>query len=96
MGPFCRSRSQSLFSRDAEAGWIFFQITTITVKASGALDYQECLKKSAAAREKAAIQTPSRVSVYSVRMGGTGFTYQIVTPFDKWADVDSWMPPQGS
>lgn len=72
----------------------FIQVTTVTVKASGALDYEEYLKKVAAAREKLGTQTPSRVSVYSVRMGGTGFTYQIVSPFEKWADVDSWMLPQ--
>jgi hypothetical protein len=37
---------------------------------------------------------PPRVSVYGIRMGGTGFTYNIVSPFEKWADVDSWMVPQ--
>ena len=84
----------AVFAQTQTQAGSFFQITTVTVKASGALDYEEYLKKAAAAREKAAIQTPSRVSVYSVRMGGTGFTYQIVSPFDKWADVDSWMPPQ--
>jgi hypothetical protein len=84
----------AVFAQTQMQAGSFFQITTVTVKASGALDYEEYLKKSAAAREKLAIQTPSRVSVYSVRMGGTGYTYQIVSPFEKWADVDSWMPPQ--
>lgn len=49
----------AVFAQTQTQAGSFFQITTVTVKASGALDYEEYLKKSAAAREKLAIQTPS-------------------------------------
>ena len=62
----------------------FIQVTTVTVEPSGVNDYEDYLKKQIAAREK----TPGAqaTTVYGVTLGGPGFTYMIVTPFEKWAD----------
>lgn len=43
-----------------------------------------------AARDNVGLQVPTRVTVFSVRMGGPAYTYLIVTPFEKWGDVDGW------
>lgn len=67
----------------------FVQVTTTTVKGSAVSDYEDYIKKLVAARDKVGLQAPARVTVYSVGMGGPSFTYTIVTPFDKWADVDA-------
>jgi hypothetical protein len=71
----------------------FTQIVTTTVKASAVSDYEEYLKKVAAARDKIALRAPARSTVYTYRMGGPSFTYLIVSPFVNWAEVDSWVPP---
>jgi hypothetical protein len=69
------------------------QIVTTTVKASAVGDYEDYLKKVAAARDKIGLRAPARSTVYTYRMGGPSFTYLIVSPFANWAEIDSWTPP---
>lgn len=82
----------------ASAAWSqtvpgFTQFVTTTVRASGASDYEDYLKKLAAARDKLGLAAPSRVTVYTYRMGGPLFTYLVVSPFGNWAEIDSWTTP---
>jgi hypothetical protein len=69
------------------------QMVTTTVKASAVGDYEDYLKKLAAARDKIGLRAPARSTVYTYRMGGPSFTYLIVSPFANWAEIDSWVPP---
>jgi hypothetical protein len=71
----------------------FTQIVTTTVKGSAVADYEDYLKKLAAARDKIGLRAPARSTVYTYRMGGPAFTYLVVSPFANWAEIDSWTPP---
>jgi hypothetical protein len=71
----------------------FTQMVTTTVKASAVGDYEDYLKKLAAARDKIGLRAPARTTVYTYRMGGPLFTYLSATPFANWAEIDSWLTP---
>ena len=66
----------------------FVQITTVTVRPAAVPDYEDFLKKLNAARDK----TPGaqRVMTYAVNLGGPGFTYLLLTPFEKFADREKF------
>jgi hypothetical protein len=66
----------------------FIQGTTVTIKPGAVAEYEDYLKKVNAARAK----TPGSplVNVYSVTLGGPGFTYVISVPFGKWGDREGW------
>jgi hypothetical protein len=65
----------------------FVEVTTVTVKPSGTADFEDYVKKINAGAAKIAASAPT--FVYSARRGGRAFTYVVVTPFTKWADLDS-------
>ncbi len=64
----------------------FVQLLTIHTKPEGALDYEGLVKKVGAAAEK--IGQNQRVLVYQVAVGGAGYTYMVLTYFDKWSETD--------
>ena len=66
----------------------FLQITTVTVRPAAVPDYEDFLKKLNAARDK----TPGaqRVMTYAVNLGGPGFRYLLLTPFEKFADREKF------
>jgi antibiotic biosynthesis monooxygenase (ABM) superfamily enzyme len=66
----------------------FIQIITTTVRSNGVADYEDYVKQIVAGLNK--IGSPQRVVVYQVGVGGPSFTYNIVLPFNKWEDMDSW------
>ena len=66
----------------------YVQVTTITVKPSGVSDFEDYVKKIVAGANK--IGAPQRVVAYQIGLGGPGFTYNFVIPFNKWEDMDSW------
>ena len=66
----------------------FIQIITTTVRSNGVTEYEDYVKQIMAGLNK--IGSPQRVVVYQVGVGGPSFTYNIVLPFNKWEDMDSW------
>jgi hypothetical protein len=64
----------------------FVQLLTVHAKPEGALEYEAFVKKVIAAAEK--IGQKQRVLVFQVTSGGPGYTYMIVTYFDKWSETD--------
>ncbi len=66
----------------------YIQVITTTVRSAAVPQYEDYLKKIMAGAAK--IGAPQRVVVYQVALGGPGFTYNIVLPFNKWEDMDSW------
>jgi antibiotic biosynthesis monooxygenase (ABM) superfamily enzyme len=66
----------------------FIQIITTTVRSTGVTEYEDYVKQIIAGANK--IGAPQRVLVYQVGVGGPSFTYNIVLPFNKWEDMDSW------
>jgi hypothetical protein len=67
----------------------FVQLLTVHTKPEGALDYEAFAKKVGAAAEK--VGQNQRVLVYQVASGGPGYTYMILTYFDKWSETDGIM-----
>lgn len=66
----------------------FVQIITTTVRSNGVADYEDYIKKIMAGASK--IGAPQRVLAYQVGLGGPGFTYNFVLPFNKWEEMDGW------
>jgi antibiotic biosynthesis monooxygenase (ABM) superfamily enzyme len=66
----------------------FIQIITTTVRSTGVTEYEDYVKQIIAGLNT--IGSPLRVVVYQVGVGGPSFTYNIVIPFNKWEDMDSW------
>ena len=66
----------------------FIQIITTTVRSNAVTEYEDYVKQIIAGANK--IGAPQRVVVYQVGLGGPSFTYNIVLPFNKWEDMDSW------
>ena len=66
----------------------FIQIITTTVRSNGVTDYEDYVKQIIAGANK--IGAPQRVLVYQVGLGGPSFTYNIIIPFNKWEEMDSW------
>lgn len=66
----------------------FIQVVTVTVKSESVADYEDYVKKIQAAANK--IGAPQRVFASQVILGGPGFTYSFVLPFNKWGEVDTW------
>ena len=64
----------------------FVQLLTVHAKPDAALDYEGFAKKVMAAADK--IGQNQRVLVYQVTAGGPGYTYMILTYFDKWSETD--------
>ncbi len=67
----------------------FVQLLTVHAKPEGALDYEAFAKKVMAAAEK--IGQNQRVLTFQVTAGGPGYTYMIVSYFDKWAETDDFL-----
>lgn len=67
----------------------FLSVQTVTTKPSGALDYEEFVKKVIAAAAKVNA-SPSVVYTFQAT-SGPGYTYVIGIPFNKWAETDKWM-----
>jgi hypothetical protein len=67
----------------------FVQLLTVHAKPEGALDYEAFVKKVTAAAEK--IGQNQRVLTFQVTTGGPGYTYMIVSYFDKWAETDDFL-----
>lgn len=68
----------------------FIQVITVTVRAGAVTEYEDFTKKIAAGANK--IGSPQRWFTSHVGVGGPGFTYSIVLPFNKWGETDTWMP----
>jgi len=66
----------------------FVQIITTTVRSNAVTEYEDYVKKIMAGAAK--IGAPQRVVAYQVGLGGPGFTYNFVFPFNKWEEMDSW------
>ena len=64
----------------------YVQLLTVHARPEGALEYEAFAKKVMAAAEK--IGQNQRVLVYQVTAGGPGYTYMILSYFDKWAETD--------
>lgn len=67
----------------------FVNVLTVHAKPEGAVDYEAFIKKVMAASEKAGQN--QRVVTYQVTTGGPGYTYMILTYFDKWAETDGLL-----
>lgn len=76
--------AQTQASQPAE----FIQVITTTVKSGAVADYEDFVKKIVAGANK--IGAPQHWSTSQVSIGAPGFTYTVVLPFNKWADVDAW------
>lgn len=59
----------------------FIQIITTTVRSNAVTEYEDYIKKIMAGAAK--IGAPQRVVAYQVAIGGPGFTYNFVLPFNK-------------
>ena len=66
----------------------FIQIITTTVRPGAVTEYEDFVKAIIAGANK--IGAPQRAVAYQVGVGGPSFTYNIVLPFNKWEDMDSW------
>ena len=66
----------------------FIQIVTTTVRSNAVTEYEDYVKKIMAGAAK--IGAPQRVVAYQVGLGGPGFTYNFVIPFNKWEEMDSF------
>lgn len=66
----------------------FIQIITTTVRSNSVTEYEDYVKKIVTGASK--VGAPQRVVAYQVGVGGPGFTYNFVIPFNKWEDMDSW------
>jgi antibiotic biosynthesis monooxygenase (ABM) superfamily enzyme len=84
VGVTSRGETQGQPSQPAE----FIQVITTTVKSGAVADYEDFVKKIVAGANK--IGAPQRWSTSQVSLGGPGFTYTVVLPFSKWAEVDGW------
>jgi hypothetical protein len=84
VGVTSRGETQSQPGQPAE----FIQVITTTVKSNAVADYEDFVKKIVAGANK--IGAPQRWSTSQVSVGGSGFTYTVVLPFSKWAEVDGW------
>ena len=67
----------------------FVQLLTVHARPEGALEYEAFAKKVMAAADK--IGQNQRVLVYQATAGSPGYTYMIVTSFDKWAETDEML-----
>jgi hypothetical protein len=68
----------------------FVQVITVTVKSGATTEYEDFVKKITAGANK--IGAPQRWFFSQVSLGGPGRTYTVVLPFNKWAEVDAWLP----
>src|SRR5271169_841732 len=67
----------------------FVQLLTVHTKPEGAVDYEAFVKKVNEAATK--IGQNQRSLVYQVSVGGPGYTYMILSYFDKWAETDEFL-----
>jgi hypothetical protein len=77
--------AQTQSSQPAE----FIQVITTTVSPNAVAEYEDFIKRIKAGADN--LGAPQRWTVSQVSIGGPGFTYSIVLPFSKWAEVDQWM-----
>lgn len=68
----------------------FIQVITTTVKSDAVTEYEDYVKKIIAGSDK--IGTSQRVLAYQVGLGGPGFKYHFVIPFNKWEELDGFLP----
>jgi hypothetical protein len=67
----------------------FVQLLTIHARPEGALDYEAFAKKVMAAADK--VGQNQRVLIYQVTSGGPGYTYMVLSYFDKWSETDDLL-----
>jgi hypothetical protein len=68
----------------------FIQVITVTLRPGGVREYETFTRNITAGANK--IGAPQRWLVSQVSLGGPGLTYNIVLPFNKWEELDTWMP----
>jgi hypothetical protein len=76
--------AQSQNAQPAEYIYVF----TVTAKPGAVPAYESFIKKVAAGAEK--IGAAQHWMTWMVTIGGPSRTYNIVLPFQKWSEVDSW------
>jgi hypothetical protein len=69
----------------------YVQLLTIHARPEGALDYEAFAKKVMAAADK--VGQNQRVLIYQVTSGGPGYTYMVLSYFDKWSETDDLLSP---
>lgn len=67
----------------------FVQVVTVRVRPGAVTEYEDYVKKIIAGANK--IGAPQIVFANQVILGGSGYTYHIVLPFNKWEEMDTWM-----
>lgn len=70
----------------------FIEVLTVTVKPGAAPDYEAYVKKIVSGADKISATGPATVQAFQVTRGGSGGTYMFVFPFNKAAELDSFVP----
>lgn len=75
------------FAQDSPAD--FIEVVTVTVKPSAVSEYEDYVKKIVAGATKVGA-SPQTVLTHQPTLGGPGYTYEIVLPFNNWGELDGW------
>ena len=68
----------------------YIQVITTTVKSGSVPNYESFGRSIVAAANRLGV--PQHWSTSQVSLGAPGLTYVVVLPFNKWEDIDTWIP----